>query len=208
MEEKKDNALIIFLKNPEEGYVKTRLASQIGDAEALSVYHQLLEHTRNVALECGADLHLFYSDFIDEEDKWPGTDFTKHRQMGNTLGEKMLNAFETIAEQGYEKMVIIGSDCPEITPRIINDAFSRLNEYDVVIGPAMDGGYYLLGMNVVYEQLFGGIDWSSEHVFDQTIYVMQQEGIIWYEMPILSDVDTEDDLPKMRKISGQAKVSE
>lgn len=208
MRDKKDNALIIFLKNPQEGYVKTRLASQIGDAEALSVYQQLLEHTRNVALESGADAHLFYSDYIDEQDKWPATDFSKHEQTGDTLGEKMLNAFETIAEQGYEKMVIIGSDCPEITTQIIDDAFARLDEYDVVIGPAMDGGYYLLGMNVVYEQLFRGIEWSSEHVFDQTIYSMQQEGIVWYEMPILSDVDTEDDLPKMRKITGRAKVSE
>ncbi len=208
MERKTEQALIVFVKNPVEGQVKTRLAAEVGDQKALSVYQQLIEHTRNVAMECDADVHVFYSDYVDEGDQWLQTDFSKHQQQGEGLGERMLDAFNQMEEMGYQKKIIIGSDSPEITPEIINDAFQKLDEYDLVIGPALDGGYYLLGMQQIQEEIFQEINWSTEQVFDQTIYTLQNEGVVWYEMPMLSDVDTEDDLPKMRKITNRPQLSE
>ena len=208
MAEMSNNALIVFLKNPLEGKVKTRLAAQVGETEALSVYQKLIEHTRSIVMDCPVDIHLFYSDYIDSQDKWLDTEITKHQQEGKDLGERMKNAFKQVLDSGYKNAIIIGTDCPEITSRIIQDAFDRLEEYDVVIGPAMDGGYYLLGMNDLHDELFEQIDWGTESVFDQTLAVLQRLGLIWYETPILSDIDTEDDLPKLRNISGRAQISQ
>lgn len=204
MERKSENVLIVFLRNPVEGRVKSRLAASVGEQKALSVYRQLNEHTRQVALECNADTHVFYSDFVDHDDQWLQSDFGKHQQEGDDSGTRMLNALIMADEMGYSKKVIIGSDCPEITTEIINDAFQKLDEYDVVIGPAMGGDYYLVGVEEIYTELFKEIDWDSKNVFDQTIRVLQNNGVIWYETPILSDVEVEEDLPKMRKISSRS----
>lgn len=208
MERKNEQALIVFVKNPVEGQVKTRLAAEVGNEKALSVYNQLMEHTRQVAMESDADVHVFYSDYVDQDDHWLQTDFSKHQQEGEDLGSRMLNAFKTMDNLGYQKKIIIGSDCPEITAEIINDAFSRLDEYDFVLGPALDGGYYLLGMQEILDEVFREISWSSDQVFDQTIATLQNVGMVWYEMPMLSDVDKEDDLPKMRKITNRPQLSE
>ena len=204
MERKSENVLIVFLRNPVEGQVKSRLAASVGEQKALSVYRRLIEHTRQVALECSSDVHVFYSDFVDHDDQWLQSDFRKHQQQGEDPGSRMINALNLADEMGYSKKVIIGSDCPEITSDIINDAFKKLDEYDVVIGPAMGGGYYLVGLEEIYSELFKEIDWESENVFDQTIRVLQNNGVIWYETPILSKIEVEEDLPKMRKISSRS----
>ena len=186
-------ALIIFVKNPVIGKVKTRLAAKVGDEKALQIYLQLLEHTRSIVTSVVADKFIFYSDTHDNNDLWPNTIFNKKKQYGNNLGEKMLNAFNEIFETDYEKVSIIGSDCLELTAAIINQGFKDLESADVVIGPATDGGYYFLGMKKINPLLFDDIDWSTSKVFEQTIAVCNNEQLTYSLLPILNDIDEETD---------------
>ena len=118
-----DADLIIFIKNAEKGKVKTRLASTLGDDMALKIYYALLHHTRKVVQALPVNRLLFYSRFIHEGDDWPASDFQKHLQEGNDLGERMVNAF-ALAFQHYQKVIIIGSDCASLTPAIVEEASS------------------------------------------------------------------------------------
>ena len=186
-------ALIIFVKNPVIGKVKTRLAAKVGDEKALQIYLQLLEHTRSIVTSVVADKFIFYSDTHDNNDLWPNTIFNKKKQYGNNLGEKMLNAFNEMFETDYEKVSIIGSDCLELTAAIINQGFKDLESADVVIGPATDGGYYFLGMKKINPLLFDDIDWSTSKVFEQTIAVCNNEQLTYSLLPILNDIDEETD---------------
>ena len=132
--------LIIFVKNPVLGKVKTRLAAGIGEEKALEIYRQLLAITQTAAAKSSCMRHVFYSDEI-ENDSWDDNKFNKHVQEGKTLGDRMNNAFEKVFALRARNAVIIGSDCPQITTEIIDQAFVNLKEKDVVIGPAKDGGY-------------------------------------------------------------------
>lgn len=194
-----ENALIIFVKNPRQGKVKTRLAKAVGDDRALEVYNELMEVTaREVSKVTSADCFVFYSHFLPEKDEiWKDEYVIKEVQEGEGLGERMKNAFYHLFEQGYERVAIIGSDLPELTHELIEQAFSELDEVDVVIGPAKDGGYYLLAMKELLPQLFEDKSWSTDAVFDDTIEDLINLKKIWHELPILNDIDTEEDLKMM-----------
>lgn len=189
------NALLIFIRNPELGKVKTRLAQDLGPDEALRVYRKLLEHTRKVAQSVLVDRFLFYSNFIDREDSWPEPDFKKFLQSNGDLGDRMLRAFELGLSQ-CKKAVIVGSDCPGLTPQILQTAFEQLEEHDFVIGPAMDGGYYLIGMKKITRELFQDMTWSTERVFQETTERMKAMGSKYYVLPTLSDIDYAEDWKK------------
>jgi rSAM/selenodomain-associated transferase 1 len=192
----KTDALIIFIKNPERGKVKTRLASTVGDDQALAVYRALLTHTRRLAESLDVvDRLLFYSAFIDRDDDWPASSFEKFLQRGPDLGARMHQAFIT-ALSDHEKAVIIGSDCPSLTADIIQEAFAQLDQHDFVIGPAEDGGYYLLGMKEVHPQLFFDITWSTSAVFSTTMERIEALGKSCHRLPELSDIDNEEDWKK------------
>lgn len=190
--------LIIFIKNPEIGKVKTRLAAGIGNEKALEVYQQLLRITHYQTQPLPCIKHVCYSDHVDENDNWDKADYHKHVQSNGDLGSRMLGAFQGVFDRGAEKMVIIGSDCPEITTKIINEAFSKLDNYDVVIGPAKDGGYYLLGMKCPLPMLFKNKEWSSDSVFADTVLDLIDMGLNHYRLPELSDLDTIYDLPLLK----------
>jgi len=185
---------MIFVRNPELGKVKTRLAASIGDEKALTVYKTLLAHTRVISSLVKADKAVFYHEHIEEDDIWTHDDFEKFLQRGDTLGEKMLNAFKDIFERGYEKVVIIGSDCIEINAEIINYAFKSLDTNDAVLGPAVDGGYYLLGMHKLYPSLFINKKWSQADVLLDTVIDLKNGGLTFELLDTLSDVDVESDL--------------
>ena len=189
-------ALLIFAKNPVDGKVKTRLAATIGKEQTLFIYQKLIDHTIAVTKELSVDKIVFYSDFIDKKDNWNNALFQKKLQSGNDLGERMKNAFKSSFTAGYEKVVIIGTDCYDLTETIINKAFESLNENDVVIGPAEDGGYYLLGIKKFLPQFFENIEWSTDKVFDQTIAVCNTLGLSTFLLQELNDIDDEDDLKK------------
>lgn len=192
-------ALLIFTKNPEPGKVKTRLAATLGNAKALSIYRQLLEHTASITNYLPIDKFIFYSVYVEHADLWDAKHYHKEVQRGKDLGEKMDNAFATAFQMVYDRVVIIGTDCPELNAGIIMNAFAYLNNHDVVIGPAEDGGYYLLGMKRHYTLLFKNINWSTENVFDETITICKKNNINYSFLPVLHDIDEEKDLIYLKK---------
>lgn len=186
--------LIIFVKNPVLGKVKTRLAQTIGNSKALDIYLQLLEHTSNVTSEISYDKVVYYSDYIDLSDIWPEKFYQKYLQQGSDLGERMQYAFAEAFAHSYTHVIIIGSDCPQLTSTHIYNAFDLLHTHSAVIGPAMDGGYYLLGMNQLIPDLFRDKLWSSDKVFSSTIADFTRLGLSFGQLEMLRDVDTAEDL--------------
>lgn len=186
-------ALIIFIKNPILGTAKTRLAKTIGDEKALEAYLELLEHTRNISRKLECKKFLFYNQFIDKKDAWSNREFDKQLQVQGDLGAKMRAAFEAVFEKGFQKAIIIGSDCGELQPEIIERAFDALNHRDLVIGPALDGGYYLLGMRRFYPYLFENKKWSTASLFETTVSEIIQKKQSLYQLVTLNDVDEYED---------------
>ncbi len=195
-----NNLLMVFAKNPELGKVKTRLAKTVGEHKALEIYLKLLEHTYAVADKTFADKAIFYSNKIEEFDILDYYKFPKFLQKGDDLGERMDRAFGEAFAQNYEKVVIIGSDCYDLTPEIIEDAFRLLNDHNVVIGPAFDGGYYLLGMDRHYSHLFKDKKWSTPDVLLDTILDTKKLKLSYTLLPTLTDVDEEKDLGSLRDV--------
>lgn len=186
------NALIIFIKNPEIGKVKTRLAKTVGNEKALAIYKALMEHTRKIAEALPVNRRLFYSQFINDSDNWSKKKFQKELQIEADLGIKMATAFHNVFKTN-EKVVIIGSDCASLTPEIVQTAFDQLDNHSFVIGPAMDGGYYLLGMNKFSPEVFNDIAWSTETVCSTTIERIESLDKTYFLLPELSDIDYEED---------------
>jgi rSAM/selenodomain-associated transferase 1 len=184
--------LLIFVKNPEKGKVKTRLARGVGEERALRIYRALLAHTRWVTQAVEARRLLFYSSFIPEADYWPASRFEKHLQAPGDLGERMRAAFVEGFRRGGP-VVIVGSDCPQLTPRIIEEALARLAQHDFAIGPALDGGYYLLGMRSFRPEVFEEMTWSTPEVFAETIRRIEAMGSTYALLPTLADIDYQED---------------
>ena len=189
--------LLIFVKNPERGKVKTRLAATVGEERALQVYQQLLERTRAVTQPLSTNKIVYYTPAIQRDDLWSTNYYQKAQQADGDLGERMAQAFEDGFTQGYERICIIGSDCYQLTTAILKDAFAALNAHDLVIGPSTDGGYYLLGMRELHPELFRNKHWSTASVSKDTLATAEQQQLHWYELPTLSDVDKEADLTTM-----------
>lgn len=196
-----DKALIVFAKNPVLGKVKSRLAKKTGEEKALEIYNTLLNKTCEAAKDFDGRKFLFLSDFFDKS--LFDSRFTQVLQSGSDLGEKMKNAFENIFQKGYTKAVIIGTDCPELDSDIINEAFEKLSQYDIVIGPARDGGYYLLGMKGQNNFLFENMKWSNQNVLDKTIRRIIQNDLTYYSLKELIDVDEIEDLRYFKFLSRQ-----
>ncbi len=193
-----ENHLIIFVKNPVLGKVKTRLAAGIGAEKALEIYLQLLALTRTVSEQVSCTRHVFYSDEI-ENDAWDEDKFNKHVQEGDDLGERMKNAFEKVFALGAKKAVIIGSDCPQLTTETVKDSFEILNQKDIAVGPAKDGGYYLVGMKKLNDFLFENKEWSTDSVFEDTILDLMENRLSYGRLEKLSDLDTIYDLHLLEK---------
>jgi len=202
--EKKDTAIIIFTKFPVEGKVKTRLAKSMGNKFAVSFYRVCAEHTFKELVkvkETSSELFLFCSEEneIKQVMKWAGKDFNYNSQQGNDLGIKMYNAFDTVFKLGYKKVIIIGTDAPDVSMKIVQSAISVLDNYSVVIGPAKDGGYYLLGFKLKLIDLFSEIEWSTNSVFVNTIEKLNNSKINYFVLDELTDIDTLEDLQNWLK---------
>jgi rSAM/selenodomain-associated transferase 1 len=190
----KKQLLLIFIKNPEPGKVKTRLAADIGKEKAFKIYRKLLSHTIKVAQKVDVKRQVWYSSFINRNDFIEGEYFDKKLQSGENLGERMYQAFKKGFDEGYRKIVIIGSDCPDITPALLQQAYEELENHDLVIGPSADGGYYLIGMKNPHSELFLDVEWSTEHVLAQTIEKSKNLSLHLFLLPELNDIDTIEDL--------------
>lgn len=193
---KNNSVLLIFTKNPELGKCKTRLASTLGDEKALEIYVQLLDHTKNFSERVDCDKHVYYSKSIPKTDRWSSSVFDKRLQVEGDLGLKMNHAFKESFTAGYDKVVIIGSDCAEINEEDIDLAFKSLDEYDVVIGPAIDGGYYLLGMRELNSFLFQNKSWSTPKLIEETITDLKEHKKNVKLLKEKSDIDYEEDLER------------
>jgi uncharacterized protein len=189
-----DQLLLIFYKNPELGKVKTRLAATIGEEKALAIYLALVKHTREITEHLACDKLVCYADFIDTEDAWSNQFYKKELQRGRDLGARISGAFENGFGKGYKSVVIIGTDCPELTSVAIEAAFHQLGNHDAVLGPAEDGGYYLLGTRAFYPRLFQNKIWSSSTVARDTLADLSQLKLSVQLLPTLSDIDEEKDL--------------
>lgn len=186
-------AVIVFVKNPELGKVKTRLAKTLGDEQALEIYIKLLHKTRDAIASLSMDCHIFYDQYINPDDLWDNNIFQKQSQLQSPdLGARMSDAFRRILLT-YDQAVIIGSDCPLMSSSVIINAFSELKDSDTCIGPSLDGGYYLLGMNAYHPELFEGITWSQATVFASTIIRMNEKQISHSILDYLPDIDYEAD---------------
>lgn len=190
-----DRHLIVFVKNPVLGEVKTRLAASLGEHRALDIYNELLEITRENITNLGCQKHVFFGSFIEDDVIWEEAFLSKNIQDGDGLGERMESAFYRIfrSESDPVKAVLIGSDCPELTSVNINQAFELLDTNDVVLGPALDGGYYLIGMKKNHPAIWLEIDWSTDRVYQQTIDKINKFNLSYSVLPVLQDIDTQED---------------
>ncbi len=189
--------LIVFVRNLIPGRVKTRLAKSIGNELAINVYKKLLQHTDKVISQTKSDLWIFYSEFIPETSliKTSNESFV---QVGSDLGEKMYDAFEKGFDKGYDKIVLIGSDLFELQTSHINAAFKLLGEHDFVIGPAKDGGYYLIGQLRPHDRIFKDKSWGEASVLEHTLNDLKDETVFLLEA--LNDIDTIEDLKAHPKL--------
>lgn len=194
------NLLIIFTRNPELGKVKSRLAKDVGAETALAIYKDLLKHTHDIALQVDADRNLYYSEAIHKQDMWSETQFNKFVQKGEDLGIKMLNAFKDGFKAGYKNIAIIGSDILELKANHITDAFKKIENNEVVIGPAKDGGYYLLGLSKMIEPLFKNKAWGTETVLKSTLSNLVEINQNFKLLTELNDIDYVSDIKDMSLI--------
>lgn len=186
-------AIITFVKNPIPGTVKTRLAKTIGNDRAMEIYLQLSAYTKRTIKAVDADVVIFYAADIQENDLWTDEEFIKKLQHGDDLGARMLHAFEILLAD-YDKVLIVGSDCPQLKEHHLNSAFESLDETDIVVGPTFDGGYYMIGMKEVHSFLFQDMAWSTDVVFPTTLERIFANNRTVTQLEKLSDVDVEADL--------------
>ncbi|MBW4513092.1 MAG: TIGR04282 family arsenosugar biosynthesis glycosyltransferase [Scytonematopsis contorta HA4267-MV1] len=195
--------LIIYTRYPEPGKTKTRLIPFLGEKEAADLQQKMTEYTLMQAQKllqlfpvtievrfAGGNLQLMK--------KWLSKNFNsqllyQHQGEGD-LGQKMANSFLEAFNQGAEQVITIGSDCPGVNTEILATAFQHLKTHDLVVGPAIDGGYYLIGLQRNTDELFHNINWGTEQVLQQTIDIAQKLNLSVEYLPILADVDRPEDL--------------
>lgn len=186
------NLLIIFTRNPILGKVKTRLAKTVGDKTALDIYTFLLKKTKEITLDSPCDKVVYYSEKLIKNDIWNCNSFKKEVQSGEDLGAKMKNSFYDAFENNYRKVVLIGSDIYDLESYHINEAFKKLDTNDVVMGPALDGGYYLIGLKKMHPKIFDNKRWGSSTVRKDTLKNLEKVDV--HLLPVLNDVDVIEDI--------------
>ena len=191
-------SLIIFAKLPRPGEVKTRLGHGLGMHEASAVYERLAQQTFSLGdqlLSQGLRVYLFYDPRATEQEmrSWIGHPFEFAQQVGETLGERMRAAFEKTFADGSGRTVIVGTDIPDLTVDVIVRAFNLLSAHNVVLGPSSDGGYYLLGMTRLVNELFEGLAWSTSAVYQETLDRIAALDLSHAVLGELADIDTEED---------------
>jgi rSAM/selenodomain-associated transferase 1 len=193
--------LLFFIKNPEKGKVKTRVASAMGDKMAMKLYRRFL---LEMLFTLNKGTFLFYLCFHPENSlndlkDWLGDHYLYTPQMGENLGQRMKNGFVEAFSMNFKRVVLIGSDIPDLPLEFIEEAFNSLGEKDAVIGPSFDGGYYLIGFRdkTFSPKVFEGIPWSTERVFEDTMKILKQEGLLVHTLPRWRDIDTIEDLKNL-----------
>lgn len=184
--------LLILTRNPELGKCKTRLAAKVGDPAALDIYKFLLDKTVSFTKDLKVEKWVYYSEKIWEEDIWDNKLYQKKLQIGNDLGERMMNAFNEGFQAGFEHIIIIGSDMYHLNQSDLEEAFSKFKNHNFVVGPSEDGGYYLLGMKSLKKELFQNKEWGTSSVLAGTLSDIEDEKIALLEEK--NDVDYYEDI--------------
>ncbi|MGB2761579.1 MAG: TIGR04282 family arsenosugar biosynthesis glycosyltransferase [Maribacter stanieri] len=191
-----NNLLLIFTRNPELGKGKRRLAATVGDEAALDIYKFLLDHTVAITKNLYAEKEVYYSEEIWKNDIWDNQKFGKKLQVGKDLGLRMANAFQEGFQNEYQKIIIIGSDMLDLSQEDLENAFKSLEKNDFVVGPAEDGGYYLLGMKKFMPALFKNKTWGTETVLKDTLADLENETTALLETK--NDVDYYEDIKDIK----------
>lgn len=191
-------SIVMFSKAPEPGKVKTRLATHMSDIEAASFHEAFVLDTLDtlaviedakIYIACHPDKeHLFFKE-IEES-----FDIKIFNQRGDDLGERMKNAFHYLRKMGHKEILVIGSDSPTLPAEILNEAFDSLKKDELVVGPSLDGGYYLIGISGKIPDLFAGIEWGTDKVFDETLKRAKESNLNFALLPFWYDIDTINEL--------------
>jgi len=195
----RQNVLIIFMKAPRLGTVKTRLQPQLTPEQALTLYRAMAEDLVakfRGAVEFDLQIHFWPPDGVEEMRQWLGDELVFLPQQQGDLGRKMQQAFADTFQQGYRKAVIIGSDLPTLDQSRIKEAFRQLETHDAVLGPTDDGGYYLVALKTLHPELFASVSWSTERVFSQTLENARRANLRIAQLKKEADLDT---FPDVRK---------
>lgn len=174
--------------------MKTRLATTIGHSKAVQVYRKLLQHTFSLISEDNYDTHIYFGDEISNDIVFPNK--PKFSQHGSDLGLRMHHAFLDSFDKGYERVTIIGSDCLELDQSTIQTAFNQLKDVDLCLGPAADGGYYLIGLSKPSPELFENKPWSQPNLMEETMKTIKELNLNTHFLQQLSDIDNAEDLAK------------
>jgi rSAM/selenodomain-associated transferase 1 len=191
--------LIIFTRYPVPGAAKTRLIPALGAEGAANLHQQMAEHTLAQARKLQASGSVtvevrFAGDDIARMQAWLGDDLSYQEQGAGDLGDRLARAAQSAFNQGSTRVIIIGTDCPALDTPVLQQAFHQLQQRDLVLGPAVDGGYYLVGSRRFIPEIFQEIAWSTDQVLHQTVHKAEQLGLAIAYLPLLSDVDYPSDL--------------
>lgn len=197
-ENRNQRRVLLFVRAPELGRVKTRLEKELDEVTILDLYRCFVEDIIKTLTTGGCDITVYFAPSHKESAvrEWLGPTIHIQAQTGRSLGEKMSNAFSDVFATGVGRAVLIGSDFPDLDIGIIREAFTVLENKDIAIGPAEDGGYYLMGFQkeVFDGDVFTGIDWGTEHVYQQTMQRIKDAGLSSHVLPIWQDIDVYEDL--------------
>ena len=194
-----NDRLIIFSKNPEHNRAQSLLVEDLSEEQALTVHHKLLVYTKEITKRLNCDKAVYYSHHIDNKDLWDNMIYSKGLQQGADRGEKMTDAFTKSFAAGMDRVVVIGTDCIELESYMIKEAFAVLENNDVVLGPAKDGDYYLLGMRKFLPTLLMDKDWKSMNLLMDTILDLKKLEAKYYLLKTLSNIQSLEDLNRISK---------
>jgi uncharacterized protein len=194
------DCLIIFTRYPQPSQVKTRLIPALGAAGAAALHQRMAEHTlaqaRVLRQTKALSIEVWFtgSSTATQMQEWLGTDVDYHVQPDGDLGDRMASVFKSVFSKGYRAVVIVGTDCPDLNTTLLAQSFSALAQHDLVLGPAIDGGYYLIGLQREAPELFAEIAWSTGEVLAQTLAIAQLLKLTPFLLPCLTDIDVPHDL--------------
>ncbi|MFW8601197.1 TIGR04282 family arsenosugar biosynthesis glycosyltransferase [Desulfobacterota bacterium M19] len=194
-----EDAIIIFIRSPVPGLVKTRLIPALGAQGAADCQRRMSEQTvrrvRELKRYRTIDIQIHYTGGKTEMmAAWLGDDLNYHPQRGNDIGCRMTAAFQQAFAAGSRRIILVGSDCPALTAAILHSALNKLKRLDLVLGPAMDGGYYLIGLNRPCPTLFTEISWGTSKVFAETLKKAEEQSLSIGHTDTLYDIDRPEDL--------------
>ena len=192
--------LIIFTRYPQPGITKTRLIPALGVEGAANLQRQMTEFTLSKVKKFQESAAIsfeirFAGGNLQLMQNWLGTELNYLLQGEGDLGKRMENSFLSAFNKGAQEVVMIGIDCPNLSAEVLAQAFEKINNCDLLLGPAVDGGYYLIGLKRAIGELFINIDWGTSKVLQQTVDIAQQLNLSVGYLATLADVDRPEDLP-------------